>query len=56
MSDEIYDGWVIKNNYGSLLARTFALLKKDIKRGFPRWREWEKDGHKIVKVKLVEVK
>ncbi len=45
-------GGQLKINGGSLLARTFSQTKK----GLHHWRAWERDGLKIVKVKLVEVK
>ncbi len=50
-----HDGWIMKNKWGSLLLWTIGLNKKDVKREVPNWREWIKEGHKIVKVKFVEV-
>jgi len=51
-----YDGWIIKNKWGSLLMWTMALTKYGVKRKVPNWKEWIKEGHKLVKIKLVEIK
>lgn len=51
-----YDGWLFKNKWGSLLSWTFAETKKEIKIKVYNWRAWEKEGHKIIKIKFVEVK
>jgi len=51
---EKYDGWVIKNKWGSLLSWTFAETREAVKIKVS-WRI-ESQGHKLVKVKLVEVK
>ena len=48
-----YDGWVIKNKWGSLLFWTLCETKEAVKRKVS-WRI-ASQGHKIVKVKLVEV-
>ena len=50
-----YDGWIFKNKWGSLLMWTISQTKYGVKRNAPNWREWLKQGHKIVKVKLMEV-
>ena len=53
-----YDGWTVKNKWGSFLFYFFEITRKGVigKIGIERWEAWEKEGHKIVKVKLVEVK
>lgn len=48
-----YDGWVIKNKWGSLLFWTFCETREKVRKKV-RWRV-ESQGHKIVKVKLMEV-
>lgn len=58
MSKE-YDGWAIKNKEGRLLmwsaTRTRTNLVQEIA-GEDYWRIRRRQGEKIVKVKLVEVK
>lgn len=49
-----YDGWVIKNKWGSLLHWTFCETRKQVNEKLG-WRV-KSQGHKIVKVKIVEVK
>lgn len=56
----IYDGWVIKNKWGSLLFWTFGLTKRDV---LSKMNDigWFKEGFKegevqVVKVKFIEVK
>lgn len=54
-----YDGWVVKNKWGSLLFWTFMSTRKEVitrKIGIDRWEKaWKPRGHKIVKIKFVEV-
>ena len=53
-----YDGWIIRNKWGSFLLWTFCYLKRDVieKLGQEKYRQWKKEGHRLIKVKLVEVK
>lgn len=48
-----HDGWVIKNKWGSLLYWTFCERRYKVAAKV-NWRV-KSQGHKIVKVKLVEV-
>lgn len=54
-----YDGFAIKNKWGTILLWTAAYLKRDVIKklgGLKDYQErWKKHGHKIVKVRLVEV-
>ena len=50
-----YDGWIVKNKWGSLLRWTMGYTIKDVKRKVPTLKEWLKQGHKLVKFKIVEV-
>lgn len=52
-----FEGWVVKNKWGSLLPYFFRRRRKDVIKqlGAALWKEWEKEGTKIVKVRLVEV-
>lgn len=54
-----YDGWAMKNRYGSILQWTFRELKREVILligGLEIYHEeWIGESHKIVKVKLVEV-
>ncbi len=52
-----YDGWVVKNKWGSLLPHFFELTRKEVveRLGATVWKEWQKIGHKIVKVRLEEI-
>ena len=52
-----YDGWIVRNKWGSFLLWTMGYLKRDVIKivGKEEWRSWNKEGHQIVKVKLVEV-
>ncbi len=50
-----HDGWVFKNKWGSLLFWTFGNTRRECREKVADWRQWEKYGHKPVKVKLVEV-
>ena len=49
-----YDGWVIKTKEGSLLFWTFGKTRKETRKKV----YWvvESQGHKLVKVKFMEVK
>ena len=53
-----YDGWTVKNKWGSLLPHFFNYRRRDVIKelGVDIWKAWKRIGHKIVKVKLVEVK
>jgi len=51
-----YDGWVFKNKWGSLLMWTFGSTKRECRKKVSDWKQWERVGHKPVKVKLMEVK
>ena len=53
-----HHGWTIKNKWGSLLPYFFGYKRKDVieKLGADIWKEWKKEGHKLVKVRLEEVK
>ena len=53
-----YDGWTVKNKWGSLLPHFFNKKRSEVieQLGVRVWKEWEKIGHKIVKVELIEVK
>lgn len=53
-----YDGWTLKNRYGSLLFHYLKYTRKGVIReiGVDRWLGWKEQGDKIVKVRLVEVK
>ena len=54
-----YDGWLLKNKWGSLLFWTFCLTRREVidkKIGVDRWEKaWKHQGHKIIKVKFMEV-
>jgi len=50
---KVFDGWVIKNKWGSLLSWTFCETKKEVNIKM-NWRV-KSQGLKIVKVKLLEV-
>lgn len=50
-----YDGWVIKNKWGSLLFWTFAPTRKELIAKCKLWKTWKKLDCKLVKVKLVEI-
>ena len=50
-----YDGWVVKNKWGSLLFWTFKETQKETQDGVSDWEQWKKLGFKLVKVKFVEV-
>ena len=50
-----YDGWCVKNKYGTLLIWTFRDTKKEVKDTVNRWQVLREGNVKIVKVKLVEV-
>ena len=55
---KIYDGWVIKNQWGSLLFWTFGLTRRDVQRKMNDigWWKGGKEGEgKLVKVKFIEV-
>ena len=53
-----YCGWTIKNKWGSLLPHFLNEKRSEVieQFGVRVWKEWEKIGNKIVKVKLIEVK
>ena len=53
---EKYDGWIVKNKWGSLLFWTFATTRREVKQKIAHvgWRN-QKD-FRIIKVKFVEVK
>ena len=55
---EKYDGWIVKNKWGSLLKWTFADTRRETiaktNRGMG-WDYFKRIGCKIVKVRLVEV-
>ena len=56
-----FDGWMLKNRRGSLLMWSISWLRKDViekinKFDDNRWKDLRKDGCKIVKVRMVEVK
>ncbi len=53
-----YDGWVLKNKWGSFVSYFFAERRRDVAKriGSLRWEAWRAEEHKIVKVKFVEVK
>ena len=60
---EKYDGWVLKNKWGSLLVRTFTRTKKEVIENYEgtfrvgNWKERRNSGDlKIVKVRLVGAK
>ena len=52
-----YDGWTVKNKWGSLLPHFFKYRRRQVieQLGVDTWKAWKNKGHKIVKVKLVEV-
>jgi len=52
-----YDGWAVKNKWGSLLPHFFNEKRSEVieQLGVGVWKEWKKIGHKIVKVRLVEM-
>ena len=52
-----YDGWIVKNKWGSFLMWTFCETKSETIRKV-NWKAWKKAGHKIVKVnvKFMEMK
>ncbi len=50
-----YDGWIVKNRWGSLLRWTMGYTIRGVKRKVPHLEAWKKEGHKIVKFKIVEV-
>ena len=51
---EKYDGWIIKDKRGSFLLWTLGRTKSEVT-GNRNLKVWKKMGHKIVKVKLMEV-
>jgi len=57
MSQYRYDGFTVKNQWGSLLLRFARDTKKEVIKevGMDRWKGWKQDGASIVKIKLVEV-
>lgn len=52
-----YDGWIVKNKWGSFLEWTVSSHKKGVIKiiGKETWVAWRKFGHNIVKIKFVEV-
>lgn len=52
-----YDGWILKNKWGSFLSYYFANRRRDVveRIGSLRWEAWKHQGCKIVKIKFVEV-
>ena len=53
-----YDGWAVRNKWGTILIRTAAFLKRDVigkLGGKESYERWKMEGHKIVKIKLMEV-
>lgn len=56
--EEKYDGWIVKERWGSLLLSTIAYTEGQViaNIGYGKWEEWRRQGCKIVKVKLIEVK
>ena len=52
-----FNCWIVKNKWGSFLVWTIAIYKRDVIDiiGKEKWPEWKKQGHKIVKIKFVEV-
>lgn len=54
---ENFDCWIVKNKWGSFLEWTVATSKRAVieKIGKEKWSEWRNLGHKIIKVKFMEV-
>ena len=52
-----HHGWILKNKWGSFLSYYFSSRRRDVieRIGSLRWETWRAEGHKIVKVKYVEV-
>lgn len=50
-----YDGWILKNKWGSLLLWTAGSTRREVTMKLRRRENWKKEGHKIVKIKLIEV-
>ncbi len=60
-----YDGWVIKYSFGRISLNSFHIYKKDVVKWWNKdacvpsllWKNMSrKHGHKIVKVKLMEIR
>lgn len=51
---EKYDGWALKNKWGSILLWTIGESRREARRKVPHWKELAKEGHKIIKIKVVE--
>ena len=52
---EKYDGWIVKNKWGSLLMWTIGGTKREVKYNIDHC-DWKlQKTFKIIKVKLVEV-
>lgn len=55
-----FDGWILKNPHGSLLIWSAAWRRKGVASRINElggdWEDSKKQGCKIVKVKLIEVK
>ena len=52
-----FNAWIVKNKWGSFLIWTVDWRKKDVieKIGKEKWPEWRKQGHRLVKIKFLEV-
>ena len=54
-----YDGWIIKSILGELLLWSFRRTRKkliaELDGEHGNYQDWKDDGHKIVKIKLMEV-
>ncbi len=52
-----HHAWILKNKWGSYVLYFSAPTCKGVveKIGKARWEAWKAEGHKILKVKFVEV-
>ena len=51
-----YEGWALKNKYGTILLWTVGRRRKDVLNKFNRnLKELKKIGYKIVKVRIIEI-
>ena len=50
-----YDGWAFRNKENFFIIWTLRRTQREARETVSNWRDWQRLGFKLVKVKLVEV-